>query len=313
MNRNFHYLISGEEAGSTIREYLRQRGYSHHILTGLKRSPRGIRLNGERVPVSRILSAGDFLDICLEETDPSANVVPVPMELSILYEDEDLLVLNKPADTPVHPSVNNRENTLANGLAWYYKQQNLPFVCRFISRLDRDTSGLLLTAKNALSASLLSAALKQGQIEKTYLAIVQGQTDETGTISAPIAREAGSALKRRVDFEEGDPAVTHYQLLAYRPDPDISLLSLRLETGRTHQIRVHMLYLGHPLIGDFLYNPGRELIGRQALHAWKLKFYHPITGKLLEFQADPPKDMAGLFSAFNHTQELPHPRPLTPS
>lgn len=282
----------------TIGEYLRFRRYSHRILAGLKRSPRGILLNGARSPVSRTLSPGDRLDVLLEEEDSSPAVAPVPMELNIVTEDSDLLVINKPPDTPIHPSINNHEYTLANGLAWYYQQQRLPFVCRCVNRLDRDTSGLLIVAKNALSASILSDDLKRRNIRRTYLAIVRGRLEGRGTVRAPIAREEGSALKRCVSFERGEPAVTHYQALSYHPDLNLTLLSLRLETGRTHQIRVHMLYLGHPLIGDFLYNPERELISRQALHSWQLQFSHPITGEDLSFQAAPPSDMRKLFPEF---------------
>lgn len=295
MIRQFHYEISGADAGITIGEYLRGRRYSHRILAGLKRSPAGILLNGQRVPVSRHIQPGDFLDIRLEEETASQSVAPVPMELSILYEDQDLLVVDKPPDTPIHPSINNHERTLANGLAWYYLSQGLPYVCRCINRLDRDTSGLLIAAKNALSASILSDDLKQRRIRRTYLAIVQGILEGEGSIDAPIAREEGSALKRCVDFDRGTPALTHYTVLENRRDLNLTLLSLRLETGRTHQIRVHMQYLGYPLIGDFLYYPRRELIGRQALHSWKLEFPHPVTGEALAFCAPLPRDMAALF------------------
>lgn len=160
---NYHITISDED--QTIREYLRERGYSHHILAGLKRSERGILLNGIRVPVNRPLRGGDLLTVCLEETAPSEHIRPVPVSFSIVYEDEDLLIINKPADTPVHPSLHNHENTLANGVAWHWRGQE-PFVYRCVSRLDRDTSGLLVIAKNALSASILTKALKQETLSR---------------------------------------------------------------------------------------------------------------------------------------------------
>lgn len=291
MLRTFTYQITSENENQTIGEYLRGRGYSHHILALLKRTENAILQNGTWAPVSSALFPGDRLEVRLEENESSPGVAPVPMALSIVYEDPDLLILNKPADTPVHPSIHNRENTLANGLAWYYGQQGVPFVCRFIHRLDRDTSGLLTVAKHAPSASILSDRLKEHRIRRTYLAIVQGKLLQSGTVDAPIARKAGSALERCVDFSGGEEAVTHYEPLHYRPDLDLTLLALRLETGRTHQIRVHMGYLGHPLIGDYLYYPDRTRIGRQALHSWKLEFDHPITEEPLSFEAPLPEDM----------------------
>lgn len=305
MDRIFHYQVTEAEDGTRIRDYLRSRGYSRHILAHVKRTEGGICQNGQQVPVSLLLHAGDCLDIRLAEVPPSEHIPPAPVPFTILYEDQDLLVVNKPADTPVHPSFQNRENTLANGVVHYYEQQGISFVYRCINRLDRDTSGLLILAKNMLSASILSTAMKERtlshsaersasrsiEIRRTYLAIVEGELSAPGTVSAPIGRKPGSVLERCVDFEQGEPAVTHYQPLLYRRDLNLTLVSLRLETGRTHQIRVHMGYLGHPLIGDYLYYPRRDLISRQALHSWKLEFSHPITKEPLSFQAPPPKDM----------------------
>lgn len=322
MDRTFHYKISEKEAPVTIREYLQRRGYSRHILAHVKRTENGILHHGTPAPVTAVLQAGDYLDIFLEEVPPSEHIPAAPVPFSIVYEDEDLLVVDKPADTPIHPSFNNHENTLANGIVHYYAQQDIPFVFRCISRLDRDTSGLLIIAKNMLSGSILSSALKQrtlsyekgssvdpsisctrsscpfpseagcdNEIHRTYLAIVEGQIKEPGTITAPIGRKESSVIERCVDFEKGEHAVTHYQPLLYREDLNLTLVSLRLETGRTHQIRIHMGYLGHPLIGDYLYHPRRDLISRQALHSWKLEFLHPITKEHLEFQAPLPEDM----------------------
>lgn len=334
MKRIFSYTISSSEESQTIREYLKGRGYSHHILAQIKRTDGGIRLNGRPVPVNALLQSGDLLEITLIEQAPSEHIPAVPVPFSIVYEDEDLLIVNKPADTPIHPSFQNHENTLANGIAWYYAQKGLPFVYRCINRLDRDTSGLLIIAKHALCASILSKAMKEHtlrtasadtlenlpfsvsaaadllqkeasgelisenpfQIHRTYLAIAEGKIDAPGTITAPIGRKEGSVLERCVDFEKGEPAVTHYQPVHYRKDLDLSLISLRLETGRTHQIRVHMGYLGHPLIGDYLYYPRKDLIQRQALHSWQLDFLHPITKERLNFQAPLPKDMRFILS-----------------
>lgn len=321
MERIFHYSISQIEEMQTIREYLQDRGYSHHILAQIKRTENGILLNGAWAPVTKQLHRGDSLDIRLVEQAPSEHIPAVPVPFSVIYEDEDLLVVDKPADTPIHPSFNNHENTLANGIVWYYEQKGIPFVYRCINRLDRDTSGLLIIAKHALSGSILSGAMKKHtlahaqqtnsehgilteekahqttpvenpfEIHRTYLAIVEGKIDRPGTVTASIGRKEGSVIERCVDFEKGEHAVTHYEPVHYREDLNLSLISLRLETGRTHQIRIHMGHIGHPLIGDYLYYPRKDLISRQALHSWKLEFLHPITKEPLNFQAPLPEDM----------------------
>ena len=208
-------------------------------------------------------------------------------------EDEDILVLNKPADMPVHPSIGNYTNTLANAAAFYFQQKNelCPFRC--INRLDRDTSGSLILAKNALSAAILSAQMRNREIRRTYLAVVCGVTPPSGTVSAPIGRVSDSVIQRQVDPEHGESAVTHYERLAVRNDH--SLLEIHLETGRTHQIRVHMGYIGHPLPADYLYHPVYDHFKRQPLHSFRLNFRHPLTGKNLCFTAPVPKDMAQAF------------------
>lgn len=199
------------------------------------------------------------------------------MPLSILYEDEDILVINKPADMPVHPSIGNYTNTLANGVAAYLdaKGEHSPFRC--INRLDRDTSGALILAKNAFSAAVLSTQMRNRQIRRTYLAVVEGITPPNGTISAPISRVDDSVIERHVDFLHGEPAVTHYERLETKNEH--SLLEIHLETGRTHQIRVHMGYIGHPLPADYLYHPEYDCFKRQPLHSLQLEFRHPVTDK----------------------------------
>ena len=212
------------------------------------------------------------------------------MELSVLYEDEDILAVDKPAGMPVHPSMGNYENTLANGVAFYFESRNLfcPFRC--INRLDRDTSGALILAKNPLSAAILSAQMKRREIRRTYLAVVKGIPPEKGKISAPIARLGDSVIQRCVDFSRGESAVTFYERLDTRNGH--SLLELHLETGRTHQIRVHMGYLGYPLPADYLYCPDYSRFSRQPLHSVQIEFSHPITGRQLCLTASVPQDMA---------------------
>ena len=221
------------------------------------------------------------------------GIIPAEMELSVLYEDEDILVLNKASNLPVHPSIGNYENTLANGVESYFRSRNLICPFRCINRLDRDTSGALILAKNALSAAILSAQMRNREIRRTYLAIVQGIAPKKGTVSAPIGRKDGSVMERQVDFDHGESAVTHFQRLAI--SDNYSLLELHLETGRTHQIRIHMGYIGHPLPADYLYNPVYDRFSRQPLHSYQLDFRHPLTGKQMCITAPVPGDLCDSF------------------
>ncbi len=289
MKRCFTYEISNAYEGLTILDFLKDKKYSSQIITHLKRTENGILLNGIWGRVRDILCAGDVLQISLIETETSENIVPTNLPLHIVYEDADLMVINKAANTPIHPSQGNYDNTLANAVAYHYAQKEEPFTYRCINRLDRDTTGLLILAKHMYSASLLSDMVQNREIHREYLALATGLTPDTGTIEAPIGRVDGSTIERCVDELHGDYACTHYQRLAYKNG--YSLVSLKLDTGRTHQIRVHMKHIGHPLPGDFLYNPDYSLIKRQALHSHKLKFRHPITGVEMEFVAELPEDM----------------------
>lgn len=292
MERIFSYTISEKYACSTLSAFLKSQGYSSPIIRHLKRTPNGLCLNNVWARVHDILHTGDILTITLTETEPSENIIPVNLPLKIVYEDEDLMVINKSAGMPIHPSQGNYDNTLANAVAYYYAQKKLPFVYRCINRLDKDTTGLLILAKNMYSASLLSNMVKERNIHREYLAIATGKVPTSGTIEAPIGRVQGSTIERHIDEIHGDYACTHYKCLNYQNG--YSLVSLKLATGRTHQIRVHMKHIGHPLPGDFLYNPDYSVINRQALHSYCLKFIHPITKTQLEFIAPLPDDMANI-------------------
>lgn len=340
MQRILKYIISENTTPVTILDFLKKEGFSRHILSSMKNTPNTIILNGERGFGRSVLKPQDHLIITVPETESGENIIRTKMDLNIIYEDEDILVINKPADMPVHPSAGNYENTLANGIAWYFAEKGEDFVYRCINRLDRDTSGLTIVAKHAVSAAILGQmvrakaeqGLKAPGIHRTYLALVEGKVvPVSGVIDAPIARQEDRCLRRVVDFKRGDRAVTHYRVLTGWQTENAqkfrSLVKLQLETGRTHQIRVHMAYLGHPLVGDFLYNPaygenqidrrddensgerqifqgktfscGKEQydIGRQALHAWKLSFPHPMTGQPMNFTAPLPEDMQRLLKS----------------
>lgn len=290
MNRVIDYIIDEAGDGLRIEQYLRRKGYSGQNLAEIKRMPKSVLVNGEHYYMKQKLNTGDHLSIHICETKCSEKIPPVQIPLDIVYEDEDIIVINKPAGMPIHPSLNNYMNSMANALAWYYQEQGKPFIFRCCNRLDRDTSGLTVVAKHLVSGNILSDMVRRRDIHREYLAIVRGHVSpEAGTINAPLARKPGTIIERTVDWEQGETAITHYRLVEERNGH--SLISLRLETGRTHQIRIHMKYLGYPLIGDYLYNPDMEYIGRQALHSHRLSFTHPITGKPMEFTAPLPKDM----------------------
>ena len=294
MERIFEYQITAAEEGRKIGDFLREKGYSRHLIRQLKETEDGLLRNAQPTFTTVALKAGDRIRVrLLEKAEGSEAIMPAPLPFEIVYEDEDLLVVNKPADMPIHPSFQNHGNTLADALTWHYQQHGEDFVYRCINRLDRDTTGLLIVAKHLLSASILSDMVGKREIHREYLAIVKGIPPENGTISAPIGRKKGSAILREVNFETGEPAVTHFARLEIRNG--LSLVSLKLETGRTHQIRVHMGYIGCPLIGDYLYYPECSRISRQALPSHRLSFLHPITGKALSFTAPLPEDMEKAF------------------
>lgn len=322
MTRTIRYVIpkelSAQSVSLTIKGFLKAKSYSVQNMKQLKQDPRGILLNGVPAHLNTVLAAGDLLTICIQESAGSENILPVALPLDIVYEDEDLLVLNKPAGMPIHPSQNNRDNTLANALAYYFQQQGTSFTFRCINRLDRDTSGLTIVAKHFVSAGILGGAVSakslqanhdgspfsmtgsilQSPLQREYLAIVHGAvTPEIGTIDAPLGRKPGSIIERCVDLKNGERAITHYRVLEKKNG--YSLVSLRLETGRTHQIRIHMKSIGHPLVGDYLYKEDTEKqdpIHRQALHSHTLSFIHPITGDPMHFSIPLPDDMVNLLS-----------------
>lgn len=311
MHRTFTYRITPADAGKTILQFLTARGYSRTVFTHLKRTPEGILLNEVWAHMTAQVQAGDMLTVHLVEEPDVEKILPLSLPLDVCYEDEDVLIVNKPAGMPVHPSKLHQNDTLANAVLGYYKAQGISCTFRCITRLDRDTTGLILLAKNMLSASLLGTMMRNRGIHREYLAIVHGTLPECGTICAPIARVSDSGIKRQVDPVHGEPAVTHYRRIAC--GDGCSLVSLRLETGRTHQIRVHMSYLGHPLLGDTLYASSPDSsaldssaldssaldspaqIKRQALHSCRLYFTHPVTGAAIDLTAPLPSDMALLF------------------
>ena len=277
-----NYRIEGDER--TVKTVLLSEiGLSLSRLKKVKVS--GILVNGEPVTVRKIVHDGDILTLVVPE-ERESDIEPIEAPLNTVYEDEDILAVSKPTSMPVHPSRGNHLVTLANAVMWYYR--DIPFVFRAVNRLDRDTSGIVLIAKNAEAAYKLSAAMKQGKFIKEYLAIVDGcPAERCGRINARIVREREGEMKRVVR-EDGKDAVTHYEIL--KTNGDSSLLRIRLETGRTHQIRVHMAHIGHPLTNDFLYGGGKPG-DTYCLHAERLTIPHPRTGEIITLVSEAPFDL----------------------
>ena len=270
------------EDGKVLRLFLTDTlGLSARAISSLKKRADGILLNGTHATVRAVLHEGDELSLSFLDTKDAENeaLTPEDLPLDILYEDDCICVCNKPSGMPTHPSLRHRHDTLANALAYYYR--GAPYVFRAVNRLDKDTSGVVLTAKNAFAAAKLSEAMKKGEIKKEYLAIAHGITSKHGEITDPIRRACDSIILREV-CREGDKgaegAITLYEKLTSSDCQ--SLLRVHPITGRTHQIRVHMASVGHPLVGDVLYGKG-DGASRLALHAYSLSFPHPITGKTL--------------------------------
>ncbi|MGN1311167.1 MAG: RluA family pseudouridine synthase [Clostridia bacterium] len=255
-----------------------------------------VLLNGTFVDTRNIAHFGDIVTIDLSYPEDNSNIVSKKMDLQIIYEDKHLLAINKHAGIPVHPSILHFDDSLASGVKYYFDRIGLKKKIRAVNRIDLNTSGLVLFAKNEYIQECLIKQMKKSSFKKTYLAIVHGHIKEkSGIINAPIGRKENSIIARCI-LSEGQKAITHYEVL--QEFDKYSLVKCIIETGRTHQIRVHMAYIGNPLIGDTLYNPNEnlEIIKRHALHSYKMEFIHPISKKIISLEAELPEDMKKIIS-----------------
>ena len=283
--RDFVLNIGNDFKGRDIKFILTNYwGFSKSLITTLKNGD-SILLNGKKEFVTKVVSCGDILKITLPQAN-SDNIVPNDIPLDILYEDDDILVVNKPANMPTHPSIGHYEGTLANVVMHYYR--NIPFTFRAITRLDRDTSGVVLIAKHIVAADKLSKSLITGALKKEYMAVCVGVlSPEKGTVDAPIKREQEGIIKRCIS-EYGKPSLTEYEVIEEKGG--LSLVKLHPKTGRTHQLRLHLSHIGTPILGDFLY--GEEINGeRTRLHCHTLHFPHPFSGQAMSITAPLPEDM----------------------
>ncbi|WLV25999.1 RluA family pseudouridine synthase [Aciduricibacillus chroicocephali] len=292
------WIVEQEADGEVLKNYLREnKGFSRRLLKAMKAEGGKVLVNGLDYPLSGLVSSGDKVECILLSEERGHTLLAEPIPLSIKFEDDYLLIVDKLPGMAVIPSRQHPSGTVANALLAHYDKQGLNSTVHVVTRLDKDTSGLVLVAKNRYIHSLLSVSQKAGQISRTYEAVVEGHfEEEASTIDLPIGRKEGSIIERAVN-NEGQEAVTHYKVL--RSNNHLSLLSVKLETGRTHQIRVHFSHIGHPLAGDTLYGGGTEYIKRQALHCEHLSFSHPVTGEDLHFSSDLPEDIQLLIREMN--------------
>lgn len=280
-----------EDENLTLKEVLLDKlNFSVRSLSKMKRY-KTVKVNHEYIRPGDKINKGDLIEVKIEED--MADFKPQDLKLPILYDDFDIIMVNKPPFMVVHPTKSHFENTIANGVTHYVVEKSENVKIRFVNRLDMNTSGLVIVAKNPYAQFVLSSDMKEDKVEKMYIAVVKGVVKEDfGTINEPIYRPTDDSIKRIV-HEEGQPSVTHFEVVQRLKDATV--LKLKLETGRTHQIRVHLNHIGHGIIGDELYGYVDEnLINRQALHAFSLKFKQPRTREDLEFKAPLPKDMEEL-------------------
>lgn len=261
---------------------------SARLITKLKQS-NNIFLNEAITYAKKLVYANDVVSVLINFVEGNSNIVATAIPLDIIYEDEYLLAINKPSNMPVHPSMLHYENTLSNAVKSYFDSLNLKRKIRIVNRLDKDTSGIVIFAKNEYIQECLIRQMKTKEFKKEYLAIVSGILQKKfDTLCFPIARKEGSIIERTVN-PNGDIAITHYNVL--KEQNNLSLVHVFLETGRTHQIRVHFSHINHPILGDTLYGSSSSLINRQALHSYKITFIHPISKQVLTLESPIPNDM----------------------
>ena len=293
------YIVNNLTKYENVKQVLKEEFLmSDRLILKLKNSKQ-IYLNSTPTFVNQKLKIGDKILVDLDFEETSENIVPTKMNLSILFEDDALLIVDKPPFMPVHPSMDHFEDSLSNGVKYYFNSIGLKRKIRPVNRLDKNTSGIVIFAKNDYIQECLIKHMKSGTFKKKYLALVNGTLDKTiQTIDSPIARKEDSIIERCVS-ENGDKAITEVELL--KTFNNYSLVKCNLKTGRTHQIRVHLSYIGHPILGDDLYGEKTKLINRQALHAYFIEFIHPISKEVLQIRSKTSED---IHSLINNYKEL---------
>lgn len=291
---NLSYQIDKDEHYDNVLHVLKEQFLlSDRLITKLKKANK-IYLNSLPTYTKKSVTVGDTVSVLIDFEEDNSNIVASNIPLNIIYEDDYLLVLNKPANIAIHPSILHFDNSLSNGVKFYFDKLGLKKKIRIVNRLDRNTSGIVIFAKNEYIQECLIKQMKTNEFKKEYLAIAKGFLEsKSGTLNFPIARKEGSIIERTVS-SDGDSAITHYDVV--KEFNNLSLVHIVLETGRTHQIRVHFSHIGHPILGDTLYGSPSELINRQALHSYKLTFIHPVTKKELILESSLPNDIKNIIN-----------------
>lgn len=286
------YTIQPNDNFFNVKELLKLKfQISDRLLVKLKKNKK-IWLNSTPTFVDSRLKPFDIVEILIDFEEKSENIIPTQIDLNIIYEDEYYIVINKPSGIAIHPSILHYTDSLANGVKFYFEQKNIKKKIRPINRLDKDTSGIVIFAKNEYIQEFLVKEMKKNTFFKEYIAVCEGIFEsKIGTINLPIGRKENSIIERCV-CSDGDIAITHYNVL--KSLKNTSVVHVTLETGRTHQIRVHLSNIGHPILGDTLYGNPSSVINRQALHAYKVKFIHPITDLNVEYIATIPSDIKSI-------------------
>lgn len=288
------YVVT--DSDESIKQILKNKfNMSDRFILKLK-SSNSIYINGVPVFINYKIQVNDILTIIENSKEDSSNIVPNSnIKLNILYEDDFLLIVDKPSNLPVHPSILHYEDSLSNAVKYHFDKIDLYKKIRPVNRLDKDTSGIVIFAKNEYIQECLVKQMKQNVFKKKYLAVLSGILEkDSGTISAPIARKNDSIIEREIR-EDGDLAISHFKVL--ERFNNMTLVEYTLETGRTHQLRVHSKYIGHPIVGDSLYGLQSPLISRQALHAYEVSFVHPINKEKMLIHSDLPDDIKKLIDA----------------
>lgn len=303
--------INSKYAGRTLLSYLKfTLKISSACITRLKQDEHGLEINGKHVTVRYILQSGDLLHVNIDDSFERANqnIEPVDIPLDIIYEDGDLLIINKPPFMPTHPSHNHHSDTLANAVANLYKIRKLPFVFRPVGRLDKNTSGIVVLGKNMLAAAHFTRERQNNNVQKSYIAIVCGEMSAVcGEINTPLKRQAESIIIRTVCDAEDEGAMSAQTVWEKLYSGNgISLIRAYPKTGRTHQIRVHLASVGHPILGDDIYGEESQYIKRHALHAYTLSFPLQFSEKIQTVDADVPKDMKDAFFAITGENISPY-------
>ena len=284
------YQITSRDNFINLREVLKTHfNLSDRLLLKLKKANK-LLVNSNVSSMHYNIKKGDLIEIYIDFEEDSQNIIPVKMDLDIVYEDDAFIILNKPSKMPVHPSMDHFSDSLSNGVKYYFDSIGLKKKIRPVNRLDKNTSGLVVFAKNEYIQECLVKQMKSNLFYKEYIAVCEGSFKETkGIINAPIARKENSIIERCIN-ENGDKAITEYEVLKYNKEKNYSVVKCVLKTGRTHQIRVHMQYIGHPILGDTLYGNPSTLIDRQALHAYCISFIHPLKNEKITYKASIPED-----------------------